>query len=50
MTHKDLVDQASSNLFKKGGKIETRRSWLAIRNYLEKLDSEQLKSIIKEGP
>ena len=49
MNHKELVDQVSANLFKQSGKIETQRSWLAIRNYLEQLDCEQLKLMIKEA-
>ena len=49
MTHKELVDQVSANLFKQSGKIESQRSWLAIKNYLKQLDSEQLKSILKEA-
>ena len=49
MTHKELVDQVSANLFKQSGKVESERSWLAIRNYLEQLDSDQLKLILKEG-
>ena len=49
MSHKELVDQVSANLFKQSGKIESARSWLAIRNYLEQLDSDQLKVILKEG-
>ena len=49
MTHKELVDQVSANLFKQSGKIESERSWLAIRNYLEQLDNDQLKLILKEG-
>ena len=49
MTHKELVDQVSANLFKQSGKIESEKSWLAIRNYLEQLDSDQLKLILKEG-
>ena len=49
MTHKELVDQVSANLFKESGKIESERSWLAMRNYLEQLDSDQLKLILKEG-
>ena len=49
MTHKELVDQVSANIFKQSGKIESERSWLAIRNYLEQLDSDQLKLILKEG-
>ena len=49
MTHKELVDQVSAKLFKQSGKIESERSWLAMRNYLEQLDSNQLKLILKEG-
>ena len=49
MTHKELVDQVSANLFKQSGKIESERSWLAMRNYLEQLDSDQLKLILKDG-
>ena len=49
ITHKELVDQVSANLFKQSGKIESERSWIAIRNYLEQLDSDQLKLILKEG-
>ena len=49
MTHKELVDQVSANLFKQSRKIESERSWLAMRNYLEQLDSEQLKSMLKEA-
>ena len=48
MNHKELIDQVSANLFKQSGKLESRRSWLTMRNYLEKLDSEQLKSMLKE--
>mgnify|MGYP007045149953 FL=1 len=48
MTHKELVDQVSANLIKQSGKIQSERSWLAMRNYLEKLDSNQLKLILKE--
>ena len=49
MTHKELVDQVSANLFKQSGKIESQRSWLSMRNYLEQLDSEQLKLMLKEA-
>ena len=48
MTNKELIDQVSSNLFKQSGKLESRRSWLAMRNYLEQLNSYQLKAILKE--
>ena len=49
MTHKELIDQVSANLFKQTCKLESRRSWLVIRNYLEQLDSEQLKSMLKDN-
>ena len=49
MNHKELVDKVSANLFKKSGKLESQRSWLAIRNYLEQLDREQLKGLLKEA-
>ena len=48
MTHKELIDQVSANLFKKSGKLESRRSWFAIRNYLEQLDGEQLRAMLKD--
>ena len=48
MTHKELIDQISANLFKESGKIESERSWLVMRNYLEQLDSEQLKLMLKD--
>ena len=48
MTHKELIDQVSSNLFKQSGKLESIRSWLAMRNYLEQLDSEQLRAMLKD--
>ena len=49
MNHKELVDQVSAKIFKKCGKKESRNSWLAMRNYLEKLDDSQLKAMIKEN-
>ena len=49
MTDKELIDQVSANLFKQSGKIESQRSWLSMRNYLEQLDSEQLKLMLKEA-
>ena len=49
MTHKELVDQVSANIFKQSGKIESKRSWLAMRNYLEQLDIEQLKLMLKDA-
>lgn len=48
MNHKELVDQVSANLFRESGRIESRNSWLAIRNYLEQLDDLQLKAMLKK--
>ena len=48
MNHNELVDRVSANLFKQSGKIESRNSWLAMRNYLEQLDELQLKAMLKE--
>ena len=48
MNHKELIDKVSANLFKQSGKLESSRSWLAMRTYLEQLDSEQLKSMLKD--
>ena len=50
MNHKELVDQVSASFVRQSGKMESQRSWLAMRNYLEQLDSEQLKELIKEAP
>ena len=49
MNHKELVDHVSANIFKKCGKIESRNSWLAMRNYLEQLDDQQLKTMLKKN-
>ena len=48
MTHKELVDKVSGNLFRQSGRLESQISWLAMRNYLEQLDSEQLKGMLEE--
>ena len=48
MNHKKLVDKVSANLFKKSGKIESRNSWIVIRNYLEQLDVFQLQAMLDE--
>ena len=48
MNHKELVDQVSSNIFREIGKIESRNSWLAMRNYLEQLDDRELKAMLKK--
>ena len=49
MNHKELVDHVSASLIKKNGKLESRKSWLAMRNYLEQLSDEQLKAILKDA-
>ena len=48
MNHKELVDQVSANLIREGGKLETRKSWLAMRNYLQQLSDEQLQAMLKD--
>ena len=50
MNHKELVDQVFASCVRQSGKMESLRSWLAMRIYLEQLDSEQLKDILKETP
>ena len=47
MNHKELVDQVSADIFKEIGMIESRKAWLAMRNYLEQLDDIQLKAMLK---
>ena len=47
MKHKELVDKVSANIFKKNRKIESRKSWLAMRNYLEQLDDIQLNAMLE---
>ena len=48
MNHKELVDRVSANIFKQSGKIESRNSWLIMRNYLEQLDDRDLIAMLKE--
>ncbi len=48
MNHKELVDQVSANLIREGRKLETRKSWLAMRKYLQQLSDEQLKAMLKD--
>ena len=47
LNHKELVDQVFSNIFREIGKIESRNSWLAMRNYLEQLDDRQPKAMLE---
>ena len=49
MNHKELVDHVSASLFKKSGKLESRKSWLKMRNYLQQLNDEQLKAILRDS-
>ena len=49
MNHKELVDQVSSTLIRESRKLESRKSWLAMRNYLQQLSEEQLKSMLKDS-
>ena len=49
MNHKELVDQVSASLIKQSGKLESRRSWLVMRNYLQQLSCEQLKAILQDA-
>ena len=48
MNHKELVDLVSANLIRENGKLETLKSWLAMRNYLQQLSDEQLIAMLKE--
>ena len=48
MNHKELVDQVSANLIRECGKLESRKSWLAMRNYLQQLSKDQLKAMLKD--
>ena len=48
MNNKELVDQVSANIFRESGKVESLNSWVAIRNYLERLDDLQLKAMLKD--
>ena len=48
MNHNELVDKVLSIIFKKSGRLESRKSWLAMRNYLEQLDDLQLKEMLKK--
>ena len=50
MNHKELEDQVSASFVSQSGKMESRRSWLVIRIYLEQLGSDQLKDILKKTP
>ena len=48
MNHKELVDNVSANLIKKSRRLQSHKSWLAMRNYLQQLSNEKLKEILKD--
>ena len=48
MKNNKLVDQVSASLFRKNKKLESRKSWIVMRNYLQQLSEEELKSILKD--
>ncbi len=48
MNHRELVDQVSANLIRNSRKLESRKSWLVIRNYLQQLSDDQLKAILED--
>ena len=48
MKNNKLVDQVSASLFRKNRKLESRKSWIVMRNYLQQLSEEQLKAILKD--
>ena len=48
MNHNELIEQVSANLFKQSGKLESRKSWLAMRSYLKQLDRDQLNALLKD--
>tara|TARA_B100000212_G_C27242630_1_gene476616 strand:- start:659 stop:811 length:153 start_codon:yes stop_codon:yes gene_type:complete len=49
MNHEELVDYVSASLIKKSRKLESRKSWLVMRNYLQQLSDEQLNGILKDS-
>ena len=49
MNHKELVDHVSASLIKKSGKLESRKAWLTMRNYLQQLSDEQLNAILRDS-
>ena len=48
MNYRELVDQVSLNIFWESEKIDSRNSYLVIRNSLEKLDIDNSKQFIEE--
>ena len=48
MTHKELVDLVSANLIRESKKLESRKSWLSIRNYLTQLSDDKLMEILND--
>ena len=48
MNHQELVDQVSANLIRESKKLETHKSWLVMRNYLQQLSDEKLKLMLRD--
>ena len=48
MNHKELVDQVTSNIIKASGKLESRRSWIVMRNYLQQLSCNELEDLLND--
>ena len=49
MNHYEQINKVNANFFRKTSKVKTHKSWLMMRNYLEQLDREQLKALLKEA-
>ena len=42
-----LIEQIFAKIFKESGKLESRKAWQAMRDYLEQLNEDQLKALIE---
>ena len=49
MNHEEQVDKVSANFFRKTRKVESHKSGGVMRNYLEQLDRDHLKALLKEA-
>ena len=49
MNHYEQMNKVTANLIRKTRKVKSHKSWLIMRNYLEQLDREQLKALLKEA-
>ncbi len=48
MDKEHLVDLITTSLFQERSKNETRKSYIAMKSYLERLNLEQLRTMSKE--